>query len=80
MSDDFTAEDVGQMARQGDLRAFMRSRMRRPPEEEREFPATAPPQSRADGRPVGAWPTGAHKPGCFQFGLDVTGCACQTKT
>lgn len=59
--DDFTADDVHQMKKQGDLSAFIRSQMRRPTET--PFPEAVPPKSRADGRPVGAWPEGCSRPG-----------------
>lgn len=62
MTDDFTAEDVAEMRRQGDFREFLRGQMRRP-QERREFPEAAPPKERADGRPVGSWPVGTYPPG-----------------
>lgn len=78
MTDDFDRNDIGQMRKDGDLREFMRSQMRRPADV-REFPEAVAPQSRADGRPVGAWPLGAHKPGCPVFGIpDGQQCECPT--
>lgn len=71
MSDDFTPEDIHQMSEQGDLRAFMRSLIKKP-DEKRDFPAATPPQSREDGRPVGAWPQGTHRPGCTMNGPAAT--------
>ena len=74
MTSGFTAEDIRQMSEQGDLRAFMRSRMLRP-KEQREFPEAVPPRARLDGFPVGAWPAGAHRPGCPVFGTpSADGC------
>lgn len=71
-SDDFTSDDIGQMVKQGDIRAFLRSRSQRP-EGKREFPDAAPPKSRADGLPVGLWPAHLHRPGCPVFGLPPAG-------
>ncbi|MEU6233821.1 hypothetical protein [Kitasatospora sp. NPDC047058] len=62
MAEEFTTEDVRQMRQEGDLMAFVRGRIRRH-DEKSEFPAAAPPKSRPDGRPVGAWPEGAGRPG-----------------
>lgn len=83
MSDDFTAEDIRQMAAQGDLKAFLRSRIQRPKdgsEHKTDFPAAAPPQSREAGRPAGAWPAGAHWPGCTSFGPTDGTCPCGAGT
>jgi hypothetical protein len=65
VSDDFTIDDIRQMRKEGDLRSFIRglSRETQQPAADREFPAAAPPLSRADGRPVGSWPLGAGRPG-----------------
>lgn len=63
MTDDFTTDDVSQMRRQGDLKAFLRSQINHPDHEKREFPEAAPPKSRPDGKPVGAWPEGCGRPG-----------------
>lgn len=77
MSDDFDSDDIHQIRQQGDLRAFLRSQMRKPTEQsDREFPEAAPPKSRPDGLPVGVWPAHLHRPGCSVFGTDATGCAC----
>ncbi|GAB2696354.1 hypothetical protein [Kitasatospora kifunensis] len=63
ISDNFTRDDIGQMRKDGDLRAFMRSQFRRPEANgEDQVPKTAPPKSRPDGRPVGAWPAGCGRP------------------
>jgi hypothetical protein len=62
MAEEFTRDDIHQMREEGDLIAFVRGRIRRP-KEDREFPEAAPPKSRPDGRPVGAWPEGAGRPG-----------------
>ena len=77
MTDDFDRNDIGQMRKDGDLREFMRSQMRRPAES-REFPEAAAPKSRADGRPVGSWPLGAHRAGCPRFGTPDGQCGCPT--
>ncbi|NGO73467.1 hypothetical protein [Streptomyces boncukensis] len=54
MTDDFDVEDVAAMREQGDLREFLRSRIRRPTGTP---PAPAPP--RLPGHRPGAWPPGA---------------------
>jgi hypothetical protein len=62
VDDDFTSDDIRQMAAEGDLRAFMRSRMRTTTSTN-QIPPAAPPTSRQDGRPVGSWPLGSYLPG-----------------
>ena len=62
MTDDFTADDIRQMRKDGDLRAFLRSQINHP-KDTREFPEAAPPKSRPDGKPVGAWPAGTGRLG-----------------
>ncbi|MCX4750955.1 hypothetical protein OG455_41475 [Kitasatospora sp. NBC_01287] len=64
MASEFTPDDIHQMAQQGDLSTFVRSLIQRPGSKtDDEVPRTAPPQSREDGRPVGAWPAGCGRPG-----------------
>lgn len=65
MPDEFTIDDIQQMRKQGDLRSFLRglSRETQQLESDRDFPDAVPPKSRPDGRPVGAWPAGAGRPG-----------------
>lgn len=75
MTDDFTSDDISQMRKDGDLRAFMRGQFKRP-DEKRDFPDAAPPKARDDGRPVGAWPSGVHRPGCPLFGAPDGQCGC----
>ena len=57
MSDDFGVEDVTAMREQGDLHAFMRSRIRRPGRQ----PAPQQPP-RPPGHRPGAWPDGTGPP------------------
>lgn len=78
MSDEFTIEDIQQMRGEGDLRSFLRgiSQPTQKPKESRDFPEAVPPKSREDGRPVGSWPLGAHKPGCPEFGTPDGQCGC----
>jgi len=80
MSDEFTIDDIHEMRKQGDLRSFIRglSRETEQPKSDRDFPAAVPPKARPDGRPVGAWPLGAHKPGCPRFGIPDGQCGCPT--
>lgn len=80
MTENFTPEDIQQMRKDGDLRAFIRSRSGCPPDAkaDREFPEAAPPASRPDGRPVGAWPARTHRAGCSEFGLIAAGDCCAT--
>lgn len=54
---EFGEEDIHELRRQGDLRAFLRGLIR--PTVRAEQPAAAPRVQRGAGeRPVGAWPAG----------------------
>jgi len=68
------ADDISAVIDQGDYLGLLRSiaaprTERSPARETRQaaggtaFPRTAPPKSRPDGKPVGAWPTGCGQPG-----------------
>lgn len=64
MSGDISPEDIRAMRAQGDFRAYLRTISRHPADtSDSEIPPAAPPKSRPDGRPVGAWPEGCGRPG-----------------
>lgn len=54
MSDDFDVDDIAAMQHQGDLKAFMRSRLRQGPKATKKPPAWKPPP----GHRPGGWPPG----------------------
>ncbi|MCD9194241.1 hypothetical protein [Streptomyces albireticuli] len=61
MTDDFDIDDIAAMHRQGDLGAFVRSRITAGKARRTQPPAPAPP--RTAGHRPGAWPPGTRPPG-----------------
>lgn len=71
---ELNADDISAVLDQGDYLGLLQSiaaprAEHSPARETRQaaggaaFPRTAPPKTRPDGRPVGAWPTGCGRPG-----------------